>query len=118
MARAPLRGLLIDPWRRVVEPIGVPIFARECGCIDADGRFLAERLGRRQWAHPILGGAETLIAGALPGPRWMWGDIVVHGRAIILGGTWAHAFSDSQMLVNDVEACISWPRRGATARAA
>jgi hypothetical protein len=120
-ANDPLRCVLVDPWARRVEVASLQEVMRECGCVDACGVALASLLGRAQRAYPVLDGSETLLVGtAVIGPRWTWSaTIIVSGFGLIVGGQWAHSFSDSRASVADVAACVQWlHRRRAVAAAA
>jgi hypothetical protein len=119
-AEAPLQAICVDPWARSVMPAQIPVLVRACGCMDADGRALADLLGRMQRAYSVLDGTGTLIVGtAVVAPRWVWASsITCRGFGIILGGTWAHAFNDSRASLDDVLRHVEFPRRRAAARAA
>jgi hypothetical protein len=115
-----MRAIVIDPWAKSVVPAQVQACERGCGCWDADAEALVELLGRWQKAYAVLDGTETLLVGVgVVAPSWTWaGSIQVKGYGVLLGGSWSHAFSDSRASVDDVLACIAFPRRRVTAEAA
>jgi hypothetical protein len=113
-----VRSIRIDPWARSVHVFTLPTVALPCGCCwDVCGVALSDQLGRWQQARVVFG-AEYLVIGVdVVAPMWRWGAIECRGLGLVLGVE-GRTLTDSRMLPQDVESCITWPRRRAAARAA
>jgi hypothetical protein len=118
-ATGPLRGVVIDPERRLVHAVPVPAALKPCGCCwEASPHAVGEMIGSR-WlqafgildCQPHRGGETLIVSASRRGRRWRWGSTELWGTGLILrlaGAPGAWMLDEATVSVPQVLECVSW----------